>query len=60
MLIDLESTNGTFLGGTRVETATPLTDGDVIKVGSVTLKFREWTDNASRTRRIRGTVRSID
>jgi hypothetical protein len=31
-----------------------LTDGDAIKVGSVTLKFREWTEQASRTKRIRG------
>ena len=54
VLTDLESTNGTFLKGTRVVDAMPLTDGDVIKVGSVTLKFREWTEKASRTRRIRG------
>jgi DNA-binding winged helix-turn-helix (wHTH) protein len=53
-LTDLESTNGTFVGGTRVETGTPLADGDVIKVGSVTLKFREWTEGTSRTKRIRG------
>jgi DNA-binding winged helix-turn-helix (wHTH) protein len=53
-LTDLGSTNGTFVGGTRVEGVTPLTDGDVIKVGSVSLKFREWTEKASRTKRIRG------
>ena len=54
VLTDLESTNGTFVAGKRITEATPLTDGDAIKVGSVTLKFREWTEQASRTRRIRG------
>jgi len=57
VLIDLESTNGTFVKGTRVEMPTPLADGDVIKVGSVNVKFREWTDGASRTKRIRGAAR---
>jgi len=51
---DLESTNGTFVDGKRVVAVTPLADGDVIKVGSVNLKFREWSDGASRTKRIRG------
>ena len=54
LITDLESTNGTFVEGKRVADATPLTDGNTIKVGSVTLKFREWTERASRTRRIRG------
>jgi DNA-binding winged helix-turn-helix (wHTH) protein len=54
LITDLESTNGTFVEGKRVADATPLTDGHTIKVGSVTLKFREWTEKASRTRRIRG------
>jgi len=40
-----------------VDGPTPLADGDVIKVGSVTVKFREWTDGASRTKRIRGASR---
>jgi DNA-binding winged helix-turn-helix (wHTH) protein len=53
-LTDLESTNGTFVGGKRIEGVTPLAEGDTIKVGSVILKFREWTDKASRTKRIRG------
>jgi DNA-binding winged helix-turn-helix (wHTH) protein len=57
LLTDLESTNGTFVGGKRVADVTPLADGDVIKVGSVTLKFREWTERASRTKRIRGAAR---
>jgi pSer/pThr/pTyr-binding forkhead associated (FHA) protein len=53
MLTDLGSTNGTFVRGERVEEPTPLADGDVIKVGSISVKFREWTDAASRTKRIR-------
>jgi DNA-binding winged helix-turn-helix (wHTH) protein len=57
LLTDLESTNGTFLKGKRVESATPLADGDVIKVGSLSVKFREWTDGTSRTKRIRGADR---
>lgn len=54
ILTDLESTNGTFVGGKPIVAPTALGDGDAIKVGSVTLKFREWTDRASRTKRIRG------
>jgi DNA-binding winged helix-turn-helix (wHTH) protein len=53
MLTDLGSTNGTFVRGERVAGPTPLADGDVIKVGSISVKFREWTDAASRTKRIR-------
>jgi DNA-binding winged helix-turn-helix (wHTH) protein len=53
VLTDLGSTNGTFVHGERVDGPTPLADGDVIKVGSVTVKFREWTDRTSRTKRIR-------
>jgi DNA-binding winged helix-turn-helix (wHTH) protein len=58
MLSDLGSTNGTFVRGQRVERPTPLADGDVIKVGSITVKFREWTDGTARTRRIRGAART--
>jgi DNA-binding winged helix-turn-helix (wHTH) protein len=53
-LTDLDSTNGTFVRGKKLEGTTPLADGDVIKLGSVNVKFREWTDAASRTKRIRG------
>jgi len=60
LLTDLQSTNGTFVGGKRLQDATPLADGDTIKVGSVSVKFREWTGAASRTRRIRGAARTID
>jgi pSer/pThr/pTyr-binding forkhead associated (FHA) protein len=58
LITDLGSTNGTFVRGERVEEPTPLADGDVIKVGSVSVKFREWTDGTARTRRIRGAARS--
>lgn len=58
VLTDLGSTNGTFVRGERVEGPTPLADGDVIKVGSISVKFREWTDGSSRTRRIRGSART--
>jgi DNA-binding winged helix-turn-helix (wHTH) protein len=37
---DLESKNGTFLGGKKLDSPTPLADGDVLKLGSVSLKFR--------------------
>ena len=54
---DLGSTNGTFLKGKQVDAPMPLADGDVIKVGSVNVKFREWSDGESRTKRIRGSAR---
>jgi DNA-binding winged helix-turn-helix (wHTH) protein len=57
VLTDLESTNGTFVKGKKIESPTQLADGDVIKIGSVSVKFREWTDGASRTKRIRGADR---
>jgi DNA-binding winged helix-turn-helix (wHTH) protein len=57
ILTDLGSTNGTFVRGERIDGPTPLADGDVIKVGSVSVKFRDWTDGTSRTRRIRGAAR---
>jgi DNA-binding winged helix-turn-helix (wHTH) protein len=60
VVTDLESTNGTFVGGKRIATPTTLSDGEVIKVGSVSLKFREWTDRAARTKRIRGGSRSSE
>jgi DNA-binding winged helix-turn-helix (wHTH) protein len=37
---DLGSKNGTFIADRRVESATPLADGDVIRVGSVAVTFR--------------------
>jgi DNA-binding winged helix-turn-helix (wHTH) protein len=53
-LRDLGSTNGTFLGGSRVVQSIALNDGDEISVGSVALKFRRWfPERAPETRRIR-------
>jgi DNA-binding winged helix-turn-helix (wHTH) protein len=57
VLTDLDSTNGTFVDGKQIDAPTELSEGDVIKVGSVSLKFREWSDGAPRTRRIRGARR---
>jgi pSer/pThr/pTyr-binding forkhead associated (FHA) protein len=53
-LSDLGSTNGTFLGRSRVEQRVALTDGDDIRMGTVALKFRKWVpEQAPDTRRIR-------
>lgn len=53
-LRDLGSTNGTFLGRSRVVQPVALNDGDEVNVGSVALKFRRWLpDRAPETRRIR-------
>jgi len=54
VLEDLGSTNGTFVQESRVETAVTLADGDLIKVGSIELKFRVWLEAKSHpTERIR-------
>lgn len=53
-LEDLGSKNGTFLEGSRLTTHKRLADGDVIRIGSVELKFRTWSArNASETDRIK-------
>jgi diguanylate cyclase (GGDEF)-like protein len=39
LLRDLGSANGTWLNGRRLERAMPLTDGDLLRLGEVTLKF---------------------
>jgi DNA-binding winged helix-turn-helix (wHTH) protein len=39
-LEDLDSKNGTFLNGHRIATASPLADGDEIRLGTTTLTFR--------------------
>jgi pSer/pThr/pTyr-binding forkhead associated (FHA) protein len=38
-LYDLNSTNGTLLNGKPISKEEPLKDGDLIKIGTVTLKF---------------------
>ena len=39
MIEDLESTNGVYVNGTRIERRALLKDGDVIQVGAATLMF---------------------
>ena len=54
---DMDSTNGTFLRRSRVQTEVALADGDVIKVGTVVLTIRLWaSDKAPHTKRIRRRV----
>lgn len=50
---DLGSTNGTWVGRSRIHAATELTDGNVIRIGTIQLKFRDATDEPPHTRRIR-------
>ena len=42
---DLGSKNGTFIGVNRIDRQAPLSDGDRIVLGSVTLLFRAVSDN---------------
>ena len=44
---DLGSKNGTYLRGESVATASPLADGDEIRLGSVLVKFRRPATGAS-------------
>ena len=53
VLADLDSTNGTFIGRQQIAMPTPLADRDVIKLGEVSLQFREWSETVQRTKRIR-------
>jgi DNA-binding winged helix-turn-helix (wHTH) protein len=50
---DLDSTNGTFLNRSPLESAAVLQDGDVLRVGALRLTFRTLADKAARTRRLR-------
>lgn len=43
VLEDLDSKNGTFLRGNKVTQPAPLSDGDLIRVGSVSLTFRVFS-----------------
>ena len=52
-IVDLASSNGTFVGGSRVADRQRLADGDVIELGAALLVFRVWSDaEAARTERI--------
>lgn len=46
---DLQSKNGTRVGGQPATAATPLSDGDEISFGSVVVTFRAWADEATKT-----------
>ncbi|HEY6808509.1 MAG TPA: FHA domain-containing protein [Gemmatimonadales bacterium] len=54
MLVDLESTNGTFVDGERVQGEAPLAPGAVVRFGDVQLVF-EPTDDAMGTAKGGGT-----
>ena len=43
-LEDLGSTNGTFIGGSRVDQPQPLHDGDAVTLGRVQMIFRMFSD----------------
>jgi DNA-binding winged helix-turn-helix (wHTH) protein len=47
MIEDLESKNGTWVDGHRLVVAESLKDGVQIKLGSVRITFRVWTDGGS-------------
>ena len=52
-IADLDSSNGTFVGGVRLTAPRALVDGDVIELGAATLTFRAWSDEAAvRTERV--------
>ena len=60
VLCDLGSTNGTFLGRSRVSQPVALNDGADIKMGTVALKFRRWfPERAPDTRRIRQNAKDM-
>ena len=48
-LEDMGSKNGTFLNGSRIATASPLADGDEIRLGTTTLTFRTSASETSPT-----------
>src|SRR5262245_50757930 len=54
LLVDLGSTNGTFIRRAPVDGEVALTDGDLVQVGTVDLTVRLWAgDKAPETKRIR-------
>ena len=53
-LEDLDSSNGTFIGGKKVVQPRPLSDGDQLELGSAKLTFRSWSDERPpKTERLR-------
>lgn len=52
-IVDLASSNGTFVAGERLTGPRRLLDGDVIELGAASLTFRAWSDErAARTERV--------
>lgn len=52
-IVDLASSNGTFVAGHRVSEPRRLADGDVVELGAATLVFRAWSEaQAAPTERI--------
>jgi DNA-binding winged helix-turn-helix (wHTH) protein len=51
VLEDLNSKNGTQVGGRRIETPVALSDGDEIRFGSLLVTFRAWREG-ERTRTV--------
>ena len=45
VIVDLGSTNGTYVNGTRIEALVPLADGDTITIGAHTLRYHRRTTN---------------
>jgi len=43
-IADLDSSNGTFVGGQKVTRPCRLSDGEAIELGSASLTFRMWSD----------------
>jgi len=52
-LEDLDSTNGTYLGGRALKTPTALEDGDTITLGEATVIFRAWRHTDAPTKRVK-------
>ena len=48
-LEDLDSKNGTHARDARVTEATPLNDGDELRFGSVSVSFRAWVPDTTRS-----------
>ena len=43
-VVDLSSTNGTFVNGKRIDDAATLTDGDLLRIGRVELQLGKSLD----------------
>ena len=50
-LEDLDSKNGTFLRGKRLEKKAVLADGDQVRIGPESMVFRTMSTQATRTER---------